>query len=73
MIDVSYEIVNNYADCFLSKLHLFSPQASWNVFSPGLFLMIGPLCRLDHVDQVLCVKADRVPLSGPVRTIAEGH
>ena len=35
--------------------------------------MIGPLCRLDRVDQVLCVKADRVPTSGPVRTIAEEH
>ena len=39
----------------------------------------GPLCRLVPVDlvsfsrQVLCVKADRVPSPGPVRTIAEGH
>ena len=35
--------------------------------------MIGRLCRHDHVDQILCVKADRVPTPGPVRTIAEGH
>ena len=34
-------------------------------------LVVGPLCRLDQVD--LCVKADRVPSSGPVRTIAEAH
>ena len=61
MIDVSYQMVNNYMQIVSIQNYIY--------FRP----MPAGMCLVAFSWQVLCVKADRVPFSGPVRTIAEGH
>ena len=70
------------AHCDVTTLDVLQTGYSVSFFLIKLFIRTiaaGPLCRLVPVDlvsfsrQVLCVKADRVPSPGPVRTIAEGH
>ena len=63
MINVSYQMVNNYMQIVSRQNYIcFFPRPA------GMYLL-----QVSFSMQVLCVKADRVPTSGPVRTIAEGH